>query len=541
MKSLVVSLMRLGDLIMMRDLLLAYKRDRKMDLHVLVYKELEFCIDLFPFVDQWHFIDRMSMQESGKSLDLSILDNIYQLDSLVQNLKTYQYKSLVSLSHNKVSHHLLSVLAEEDQEIIGSHELEGEVLFGSPWIKYLNDFGGSGDGGTYHLLDIYKNALGLKDFSSSEIDPNLFYGNEYATPMEDYICVQISSNEEKKTFSHKKWAESFEFYRLLEPTMKILVLGAPSEKEMLEEFKEKYPIKNMEVVACSLKNAKALIARAKMLVTPDTSIKHLAMGTDTKIFEISLGSSQVNLLGAFSANSLILSSKQACSPCSHSSACPYERFRCQDDMPADVIGFSMAHYQVNHWAALDTLATEFTEELNFYRTYQMQNLNWTCLALGVDAINRNIANLLHQAAWNIVLSEEALEDWQRFDGQARDIYQFLIHNDFLLGANLPRALERCESMFLGYELETQELIQSLKEQICKEPSGIYTKIENWFDRSIREDRGIGAFAAMYSSSNHEQEDRKSKNTQAVLGNLNHLFKIERKLSEILRIDFMEAL
>lgn len=543
MKTLVLSLMRLGDLLMMEPLLKEMKRQNDRELHLLIYKEFAFAKELFPYVDQWHYIDRKQMQEDTRSADVSIFENTQTLASLLQRLRTEKFDSLVSLTHNNLSYHLTSSLSGEINEVIGAHNTETGVQYGSTWIKYLNDIGSIEGGSVYHLIDIYRNALGLEILPTSMPDPNLFYGNEIPTPDENYICIQLGSNEEKKTFSSAKWKDVLLHYRLLMPEMKILLLGAPNEKEMIETLVNNFGDDQIEAAICSLKNAKALIHRAKLLVTPDTSIKYLAMGSNTPVIELSIGSSQYNQTGSYLANSLVVQSTQDCAPCSHSVSCPFTEFKCHKDVPADMLGFLMFHRQVGDWKAIETIAEEYNDMAKLIRCNISEAGFWTPIQLGIESMEENLRTLLHQSSWKIILGGAEADDWKRFELEAQSICQFFKANSLFSQEDIRKSLERCEALLLGYELETQELIRGLGKASFQDSTGVLTEVSNWFERSTKMNDRIGAFARLYAESSNDSQspDNQARGAQHILDNLNHMFKIERKLSEIIRVDYMEAL
>ena len=106
MKTLFISLMRLGDFLMMREVIRSYKQKNGGEIQVLIYKEFEFAKSLFPFVDQWISIDRKEMQEVASRKDQYILNNFFALDHLLQRIENEDYDKVISLTHNHLSHRI---------------------------------------------------------------------------------------------------------------------------------------------------------------------------------------------------------------------------------------------------------------------------------------------------------------------------------------------------------------------------------------------------------------------------------------------------
>jgi ADP-heptose:LPS heptosyltransferase len=543
MKTLMLSLMRLGDLLMMEPILSSWKQEKGGELHILMYKEFSYAKDLFPYVDQFHFIDRREMQNTTRAADLSILDNYSTMSGLVDSLRQQNFDNVISLSHNNVCFCLGSLLVSENTNVLGAHEKDGQVFYGSPWIKYLNDIASYEGGSVYHLVDIYKNALGLENIEYAENLADLYYGNQRDIPAEDFICMQLTSNEEKKTFSLDKWANVISHFRLLDMKTKIIVLGAPSEEKELKSFADLLQDDNLEICACDLKTAKALVSRAKLFVTPDTSIKYLANTSDVPVLELSVGSSQLNQTGSYKSNSLILQAKQNCAPCGHSYECPHASFLCQDQIPADLVGFSMFHHKSHDWKSLQIIADEYHDDVDFYRTRLEENAYWTPVLLGELSLEKNLKTILHQATWQVILGEEEVEDWQRFEKAALKVRNFLMHEANISDDSLRKCLEKCEALLLGYELETQELIRSLGKEARASFEDSFERVNTWFERSGKLNLRLKAFSQMYSdiSLKETAEEQRFQSTHRILDNLNHMFKIERKISEMIRVDFMEVL
>lgn len=535
--------MRLGDLLMMEPVLSAWKQEKGGELHILMYKEFAYAKDLFPYVDRFHFIDRKEMQNTTRSADLSILDNYTSIGELIEELRSEEFTQVVSLSHNNVCFCLGSLLASENTSVLGAHEKDGQILYGSPWIKYLNDIASYEGGSVYHLVDIYKSALGLESIEYSQNLADLYYGNQREIPAEEYICMQLTSNEEKKSFSFDKWANVISHFRLLDMNTKIIVLGAPSEEQDLLKFADLIQDDNLEICTCDLKTAKALVSRAKLFVTPDTSIKYLANTSDVPVLEISVGSSQLNQTGSYKPNSLILQAKQSCAPCGHSFECPYASYLCQDQIPADLVGFSMFHHKSHDWKSLQVMADEYLEDVDFYRTRLDDRSYWTPVVLGEMSLEKNIKTILHQATWQVILGEEEVEDWQRFEEAAIKVRNFLIQESNISDDNLRKCLEKCEALLLGYELETQELIRCLGKETRASFEDSFERVNTWFERSGKLNLRLKAFSRMYTDISQEEvaEEQRFQSTHKILDNLNHMFKIERKISEMIRVDFMEVL
>src|SRR6185437_6415211 len=98
---------------------------------------------------------------------------------------------------------------------------------------------------------------------------------------------------------------------------------------------------------------------ADVLVTGDTSIKHLAALTPIRIVEIALGSSDIERTGAYKDGSLIISSRESCVPCRHSAPCHRDHHACAAKLDPQAVGLAIAKFTEKDWSSLQLLAQEY--------------------------------------------------------------------------------------------------------------------------------------------------------------------------------------
>jgi hypothetical protein len=83
--------------------------------------------------------------------------------------------------------------------------------------------------------------------------------------------------------------------------------------------------------------AQEILKQSCLLVTGDTSIKHLAAQSGVPIVELTLGSSDFTKTAAFSAASEIISASVPCSPCAHSQGCSQKSQICAEQITVDQV------------------------------------------------------------------------------------------------------------------------------------------------------------------------------------------------------------
>jgi ADP-heptose:LPS heptosyltransferase len=91
--------------------------------------------------------------------------------------------------------------------------------------------------------------------------------------IEDYVVVNISASNEYKMWDNEKWVKVIEYIKRNKEN--IVLSYAPSEKDRAEYLKAN--IENFHVFKSrSFKDTIALIKYSKLLITPDTSLVHVA-------------------------------------------------------------------------------------------------------------------------------------------------------------------------------------------------------------------------------------------------------------------------
>jgi heptosyltransferase-2 len=124
--------------------------------------------------------------------------------------------------------------------------------------------------------------------------------------------------------------------RLASAGLRPLILGGPADRGVAQQLA---PFAASAAGEFSLQETGALLARARILVSGDTGVMHMATGVGTPV--VALFGPTVRQFGFFpySAPAVVLERPLACRPCSSmgSSRCPMGHHRCLVDIqPADV-------------------------------------------------------------------------------------------------------------------------------------------------------------------------------------------------------------
>jgi hypothetical protein len=190
------------------------------------------------------------------------------------------------------------------------------------------------------------------------------------------------------------------------PEAEFIALGAPNEEPRIDSLIAKSKAVPVRKAILSLEGAFALLKQSQLLITGDTSIKHLATAADIPILELSLGSSDYRRTGAYRANSLIIQAAIGCAPCPHSSACRKPTHECAARLSSDAVSVAAHQYLAGDWLSLRELAFEYRGEVRLLRTKNLASGFWLATDLNENAPERAIDTIVERCTWKFLLSRE---------------------------------------------------------------------------------------------------------------------------------------
>ncbi len=207
-------------------------------------------------------------------------------------------------------------------------KLEGYNLFSltDPWFIYLYNFYSFIEFNPFNITDIFRHC--------GNIDP-YFPENKIKYPSYDIlsepikkilesskniIAIQPGSNSPDRRIAPDTYSKTAQ---LLADNndLKILILGAPNEKELLKKIIDSTNSPNIIETVCSLDELTIILKYCKLLITNDTGPMHIAAASGTKILLLSCGTSNPNISGPYLKGSYALTPKTKCFPCKPSEVC----------------------------------------------------------------------------------------------------------------------------------------------------------------------------------------------------------------------------
>jgi|GEM_PF-1771532 len=428
MKILVLSLLRIGDIVLASSILRGLRtKYPEASIEVVINSQFKQVSNLMPYVDRWIEFDREALQSSLSLANEPLFDAYHQLSEWMDALGDEPYDLAINLTHNRLSGWMMSLI-EAKTRIGLCFDAQGRGTFGSSWFRHLNSQVDAESLETFHFTDIFRFACGLESVpTGASLEPtalgeseaerflNSAWGMTAAVSevRPSFLAVQALTSDTKKNWGLARFQMALEVFASRHPQTAIAILGAESERNLLEPIVAHLKEKGIraDLAILSFEGAFSLLRKAKLLLSGDTSIKHLAALAKTTVVELSIGSSDFPRTGAYQHGSVILQSVEACAPCTHSSLCHRDFHACASRLSADVVGMVTSEVFAGRSFQLSNIATEYQDEVSIYRVDIKTCGYWTAVAMTPKFSEENVAIHLDRASrklWLMALDEREM-------------------------------------------------------------------------------------------------------------------------------------
>lgn len=320
MKILVVSLLRVGDLLQQVPLLQGLRRKyAQAEIHLLMNRQCEGISDfLNEFVDETHFFEREQYLQRV-SAHSSVKERILNVGDCLSRLPDFDV--VYNFSHTRLSVDVISALSTQETKGLHRNSVGVMDLQNNRWLQYYNECFSGNRKSFFHGNEILSQAFDIPV-------PKL----EIEFRPSGLIAFQCFTSDPKKNWPLAKFNALKKLIVDSYPNCRIQVLCAEQDKEALLEY-----FTESEIAACSFSEAFAILKEAKALISVDTSIKHLGALAKTPIVEINLGGSDVVKTGAYAVNTWNIHAEIACYPCMHSQKCSQNTHICSENISVEKV------------------------------------------------------------------------------------------------------------------------------------------------------------------------------------------------------------
>jgi ADP-heptose:LPS heptosyltransferase len=315
-KTLVVSLLRMGDFFQQIQLLRQLSETTQV--HVLLNESLREAAAIFPEFE-YRFFPRQQLQDLLTSSQANTLAAFETLQNFCSGLNQEGYSEIQNWTHNFLSARLIDLL--EVPKKTGCRFEQGQAVKMRCAEVYLNEVWGPSRRPSFHWMDAVQMSLGVSRAALMKADQHR-HGPTY---------LQIFTSDEKKNWPQVQWLEVAARIRDLGEDVRILC--APFE---LEKLKTEFYAYRIEVLG--LADLRDTLTKAKLVISGDTAIIHLAALTRTPVLGLYLGSADPFKTGPQQHLARVLWPEVDCSPCRHAKACDQRSHLCAESLkPEDVL------------------------------------------------------------------------------------------------------------------------------------------------------------------------------------------------------------
>jgi ADP-heptose:LPS heptosyltransferase len=326
MKSLVISLLRLGDILLHRELAKSLKRQHPgCQVHFLIHSQFSSVQNLIPEVDVWHHLDRNQIQKILVEQSQSPLQAYELLTGLISKLNAESFDLVLNATHNRFSVRIM--------DLIRAGEKRGATLengrrqpFVNPWQRYFNENFSESQGSRFHYLQVLHNSLGL------EVTPP----SKAARNRGPLILLQLLTSDTKKNWGLQRFRQLRRKLQQEFPAHRVLGLCSPQESGEVQKV-----FQWNEYLSPTLEEAANLLKESCLLITGDTSIQHLAAQQECPVLSLFLGSADPVKTLPWQNGAYLLQGASTCFPCRHSEPCMKESHLCAEALSVDSV-FNLA-------------------------------------------------------------------------------------------------------------------------------------------------------------------------------------------------------
>jgi ADP-heptose:LPS heptosyltransferase len=392
MKILVMSLLRIGDVVLAAPILKALRdRHPEAEIHLMINSQFAQVSALMPYIDRTILFERDRLQKGLGEASIPLFDSYARLESFLDEVNGTGYDQAINLTHSRLSGWMMSLI--DAKEKIGlALDGTGRASFGSNWFRYLNNQTDAEGREVFHFADVFKFGLQLDETNSlkgslvetakgiGEAETFFASAGGDAKPI---VAVQALTSDTKKDWGLERFGEALIQFHRVHPAARIALLAAPFERERLAPLLKILTAAGVDahLAVLGFEGAFSLLRKAKLLLTGDTSIKHLASAAGTPLIEICLGSSDANRTGAYRHGSIILQSREACAPCVHSKPCHREKQFCASRIPTEAVAMIASEVYAGRSFQLKTIAEEYAEEIEVLRVESRASGYWAAYSV----------------------------------------------------------------------------------------------------------------------------------------------------------------
>ncbi len=431
MRVLVVSLLRIGDFLQIMPVLQGLKNQHPVDdLDLLTFEPVQQLAPMIHGINKWWTIDRDELQEGLGRADVPLLTSFSVLKDQLDRVSACEYDCVINLTQTHFSAWIAGYIKTKNRSGMVM-DTKGQAHLHSPWFQYMDEHAPLEVADVFHYSDIFFYGSGLKgrerNWNLKETARGIKEVADLNLETGEKIVLQVLTSDAKKTWSEESWLNMLTELQLFRPKAQFVLLGSAAEADRLDSLFQKSNDRGLRTrkAILSLEGAFSLLKCSQLLISGDTSIKHMANACEIPVLELSMGSSDYRRTGTYKDNSLILQPVIECSPCPHSSPCRRDTHECALQLSPEAVSTSAHHFIDSNWAAIKELGKEYGREIRFLRTRTMTSGFWMACDVNETQPEFLIERMVERCTWKFFLNREYLNPVAQFGSEGINIKRTL--------------------------------------------------------------------------------------------------------------------
>jgi len=321
-KYFIINLNRLGDIFQSAHLMSSIKKENPhSEINYITYRENKKAVDILCDIDEAHFIDRKKISAFFQN---SIYSDGLAFNELERSLSKVFVKEgdvVLNYSNDRVGGYLTSFLSENISNYKGIRFSEiNTVEYSSDAAILLNDIQTSFLPTPFNFNDCYHKLLDLPfSLNNKSVVIDSGHSSKAREGLEllrlskrtdkgngVIVGIQVSSSSDSKDITEAALIGLLGHLNDHPRTIPVLLVSpAQAEKERAGTLNS-YFSNELISIESDFSALPSVLQNIDLLITPDTSVKHLADLTSTPTLEVSLGESPFLKQGSIGTKSLIM-------------------------------------------------------------------------------------------------------------------------------------------------------------------------------------------------------------------------------------------
>ncbi len=322
-KTLIINLKRFGDIFQTGHLVSTLRKNQpNHEIHLLCYEECATSTKILKGITKVHTLDRKKITSYYKNNIYSDGLAINDLQQKMEEVNRESFDRVINYSNDKTSTYLSSFLANSTTEIAGiSFTPKQTINYSNNSAIILNDIVTQTDFTPFNFNDLYHQLVEetYTELSVEKVKSNKMHDK---TALNNLDRLRAIKNDDSSSVSivgfqicSSSVLKDIPFDTLTKviksvfdhPNMVPIIIIAPTAKERAFSNKVNDVFDNKLVsVESDFIALPSVLKNIDLLVTPDTSVKHLADLVDTPVLEVSLGHAPFMKQGTINTRSAII-------------------------------------------------------------------------------------------------------------------------------------------------------------------------------------------------------------------------------------------